>query len=57
MVLRTGIKNKSDKFQTVRVINNYNFIGLENVVLNENEPYEAPLIIHSFDLNFHLIDL
>jgi len=57
VVLRTAIKNKSDKFQTVRVINNYNFIGLENNVLNDNEPYDAPLIIHSFDLNFHLIDL
>jgi len=57
VALRTGIKNKSDKFQTVRIINNYNFIGLKNVVLNENEPYNAELIIHSFDLNFHLIDL
>jgi len=57
VVLRTGIKKKSDKFQTARIINNYNFIGLENDVLNENEPYNAPLIIHSFDLNFHLIDL
>ncbi len=57
MILRTGIKDKSDKFQTVRVINNYNFIGLENIILNDNEPYNASLIIHSFDLNFHLIDL
>ncbi len=57
VVLRTGIKGNSDKFQTVRVINNYNFIGLKNIGLYENEPYNVPLIIHSFDLNFHLIDL
>jgi len=57
MILRTDIKDSTDKFQTVRIINNYNFIGLENIVLNENEPYDVPLIIHSFDLNFHLIDL
>jgi Ni,Fe-hydrogenase III large subunit/NADH:ubiquinone oxidoreductase subunit C len=56
-VLRTGIKENSDKFQTVRVINNYNFFGLENNVLNGNELTDYELIIHSFDLNFHLIDL
>jgi len=57
MILRTALKEKSDKFQTVRIINNYNFFGLENNVLNENETYNIPLILHSFDLNFHLIDL
>ena len=57
MILRTDLSDNSNNFQTVRVINNYNFIGLENIVFYENEPYNVPLIIHSFDLNFHLIDL
>ena len=57
MILRTGMKDNTEKFQTVRVINNYNFVGLENIGLDDNEPYNIELIIHSFDLNFHLIDL
>ncbi|QEE15480.1 hypothetical protein DSAG12_01306 [Promethearchaeum syntrophicum] len=57
MMLRTGLKEKSDRFQTVRIMNNYNFFGLQNDVFNENETYNFPLILHSFDLNFHLIDL
>ena len=31
--------------------------ALHKIILNDNEPYNAAMIIHSFDLNFHLIDL
>ncbi len=57
MILRTGIGDLSDKFNTVRIINNYNFIGLEKTMLLDNEPNDAALIIHSLDLNFNLVDL
>ncbi|MHA1720074.1 MAG: hypothetical protein ACTSWX_03545 [Promethearchaeota archaeon] len=57
MILRTGIDDLSDKFNTVRIINNYNFIGLEKTMLLDNEPNDAALIIHSLDLNFNLVDL
>ncbi len=56
--LRTDIENKNNTFYTVRFTSSdlSKFNLLRKVLLNENEEY-APLILHSLDINFNMVDL
>ena len=60
MYLRTNIgkKKKTDRFHTVRILSPdaANFIILKQILIGENQK-NVPLIVHSLDLNFHMIDL
>lgn len=59
MYCRTHPKNKSSKFYTVRLITPdvQNYAVLEKFLLINEELSSVPLIIHSLDLNFDMIDL
>jgi NADH-quinone oxidoreductase subunit D len=57
--LRTDPKKNSSYFYTVRIIPSdlANFAVLEKEILPGNDIRDLPLIIHSMDLNFTMIDL
>ncbi len=56
--LRTSLKDTDSRFYTVRIgapdLANYSALGH---ILLENKPKYVPLIIHSMDINFNLVDL